>query len=210
MGIMSLCNKNNLPMKNPPRWLLGAMLMMTAFSQPVNGQSVKTWLDGSGSDGCDTSHWRQISGFEMETIVLSHPDSIATEATFTRPGMYDFELRCRNEYGEDRDTMRVTVMRNPLGIEDDRILYDRPKNLDITMLQQGSNLRLHFRSPQSTKITVQISDMIGRVVYRGEMSIRAGDSDAVIPLNFRGGVYAIVFISKKERIVRKIILPSTL
>lgn len=195
---------------NTPRRLLAALILITIFSPAGYCQSVKTWLDGSGSTGCDTAHWRQISGFEMETIVLSHPDSIATEATFTRQGMYDFELRCRNEYGEDRDTMRVTVMRNPLGIEDDRILYDRPKTLDITMLQQGSNLKLHFRSPQSVRIAVQIQDMMGRVVYRSEIAIRAGDSDATIPLRFRGGVYAVIFISAKDRIVRRILIPNML
>lgn len=191
-------------MKNKPRWLI-AVLILTALSPAVNGQSVKTWLDGTGSQYCDTARWTQVSGLSTDTIPLSTPDGLLCEATFSKEGIFLFELKCTNPYGEGRDTVRVTVIRTILALDTAKYTPVRVNELKITFIQQPGRIKLYFQSPQSAKLQVAIADALGRMVYKGELSINAGDSQGYLPMPYRTGFYVILIKYKDRIITQKII-----
>lgn len=154
-------------------------------------------------------HWRQTTGPVQTSI--AQPDSANTlvKGLFV-PGKYEYELTVSNVFGEDKDSVVITVLPGSvLSINPDepyQITRPEIKRLEIKAMARASDIFIQIKSPRVQKIECGLFDMYGRKLAKIEMQILKGTNYMIVPKPRINGVYFLRFATYFESITQKIFL----
>lgn len=164
-------------------------------------------LDGSQSLYADTYHWRQIDGI---AVTLAAPDSAKCQALNLTEGKYEFELTCTNQYGEDKDSVVITVIKGVLSLPDTiEHTWRRPgaiTELSITLSQKGNQILAEIKSPRTQFIDCIIYDASGRAIAKARVHVMKGINHIALPKPKIPGMYFLRFQSYFDKITQKLII----
>lgn len=154
-------------------------------------------------------HWRQVSG--PVPTVIDNPDSANTIVKqLNLPGNYEYELTVTNAFGEDKDSVTITVLPGTvLAIRPDSLYYiTRPeiKKLEIKVMARASDIFIQIKSPRMQEIECGLFDIYGRKLAKIDLKVMKGTNYMTVPKPRTKGLYILKFATYFESRTEKIML----
>jgi PKD repeat protein len=164
------------------------------------GKTWRVFFNQSGVSLITAGNFNQtfIPTLENQWAQLSVP--IPNSALNNGTAIFKFEFT--------RDKFSNNIYIDDINVDDVYTTIENKSFSNITLNvfpnPNKGNFTLSFNNPTPINGTIQVYDMIGKMVYEGNQFFSAGEQKVSINKNFTSGIYQLSLLMGKERLQKKI------
>jgi PKD repeat protein len=164
------------------------------------GKTWRVFFNQSGVSLITAGNFNQtfIPTLENQWAQLSVP--IPNSALNNGTAIFKFEFT--------RDKFSNNIYIDDINVDDVYTTIENKSFSNITLNvfpnPNKGNFTLSFNNPTPINGTIQVYDMIGKMVYEGNQFFTAGEQKVSINKNFTSGIYQLSLLMGKERLQKKI------